>query len=261
MRNVSLILAALLLTSPAWARVDIILERTDTNEVTVSYKLTGEPNLVRAFALDIVADEVNIVDVNDNINGYYYIYPGSIQITGNQVDDWGTAVADSSYPGTLPGLDSNGVTIEMGALYTPTDDSSPNAPPTEGVLLKLYVNSEKGCLTVTENETRGGIVLTDPTVTPDVNLPGGLCFGPPVPPCWNYDCFACGDSNGDCLITSTDVLAVINAWPPKPYLPCADYSKDGLITSSDVLVLVNHWPPHEACPQAEGCGPCTPVSP
>ncbi|MBE0534682.1 MAG: hypothetical protein IH624_03370 [Phycisphaerae bacterium] len=60
-------------------------------------------------------------------------------------------------------------------------------------------------------------------------------------------CFAKGDSNRDCQITFTDVQAVIDAWPPKPYRWNADFNQDGQITFSDVNVLIQHWPPNAGC--------------
>jgi hypothetical protein len=180
MRKVSLILAVLLFAVPAWARVDIICVQTDSNEVTVSYVIDypnppgEEPNKIRAFALDITLDnDANITDVNDNVNDYYTIFPGSVVISDNEITDEGEAVADPcDYPeDTQPGLDSNGVTIEMGGLWSPPNDDHPNAPPVADILLKFYV--DKSCyVTITENDIRGGVVLTDPALDPDVNSPG-----------------------------------------------------------------------------------------
>jgi hypothetical protein len=257
MRKISLILAVLLLSAPALASVDITWEATGPNEVTVSYKVNGEPNLVRAFALDIIAD-CNIIDVNDEISEDYYIYPGSIQITGNTVDDWGSAVADNSYPGTLGGLDTNAITVEMGCLHDPPHDQSPDAPPLEGVLFKFYVDCTGGACkcNITENEARSGIVLTDPDVVFTVNLPGELTLCADDDP-WNYDCFDCGDGNGDCLITFADLMIIINAWDPEdPYNKAGDFNKDGLITFADVMVIINHWT--SGCTAQDGCLPCTP---
>ena len=72
---------------------------------------------------------------------------------------------------TLGGLGTSGITIEMGALYYPTDDSSPNAPLNQGTLFKLTL-SEQAKLTVKLNEARGGIVLTNPDVPAVVDLSG-----------------------------------------------------------------------------------------
>ncbi len=57
----------------------------------------------------------------------------------------------------------------MGALYYPTDDSSENAPPNSGTLFKLTL-SEPADVTVTLNEARGGVVLTNPDVPAEVDL-------------------------------------------------------------------------------------------
>jgi hypothetical protein len=182
MRKISLILAVLLFAVPAWSEVLITCSIDGDNVVTVSYDASGEPNLVRAFALDIVVSGADITDVNDEVSDYYYIYPGSIEIDGNEVTSWGTIVADSNYPGTLSG--PNAMTIEAGALYTPTDDSSPNAPPSSGDLFKFTMDAA-GTVTITENEARNGVVLTDPDLDPDVNAPG----------CGKDECFSSSDPN------------------------------------------------------------------
>lgn len=187
MRKVSLILAVLLFAAPALARVDIICEQIgDTNEVLVRYVVTvGEPNIVRAFALDITVDNGVITEVNDDVSAWYDIYPGSISIVdGNVVDD-GNAVADPcDHSDTQLGIDSNGVTVEMGALYSPPDDA--HGPPLTGDLLTFFV-SESCHVTITENGTRGGVVLTDPNQAPDdVNAPGCDIDVPP-PGCFPSD--------------------------------------------------------------------------
>ena len=176
MRKVSLILAVLLFAVPAWARVDITCVQTDTNEVTVSYSVqypAVDANKIRAFALDIILDnDANIIDVNDNVNDYYTIFPGTIVISDGEIDEDGEAVADpNDHTDTQPGIDSNGITIEMGGLWSPANDDGPNSPPTSGVLLKFYV-SRNCCVTIAENQARGGVVLTDPEQTVDYNAPG-----------------------------------------------------------------------------------------
>lgn len=177
MRKVSLILAVLLFAVPAWARVDITCEQTDTNEVTVSYAVDYPPgedaNKIRALALDITLDnDANIIDVNDNVNGDYTIFPGTMVISDGEIDDEGQAVADpNDHPDTQSGLDSNGITIEMGGLWSPPNDDGPNSPPSAGVLLKFYVD-KSCCVTITQNDARGGVVLTDETAEIDYNAPG-----------------------------------------------------------------------------------------
>lgn len=241
MRKLSLILAVLVLTAPAWARVDITCEQTDYNEVTVSYTVTGEPNKVRAFALDITLDnDVNITDVNTSANLEYTIFPGSVSISGGEVTDEGEAVADPcDYPpDTQPGLGSSGVTIEMGALWSPPNDGADDAPPDSNVLLKFYVeawSAVTSCtVTITENEARGGVVLTNPDEDPDVNAPDftvrepnclvGGNAGPAeysdwvswnYPDCWCYKYQCRGDADGKqeystywVLMVDLDALAV-----------------------------------------------------
>jgi len=220
MKKLGLIGAILLVAAaPAWARVDIKCavdyNSVDGNLVTVSYRVVSEPNKVRAFALDImVTSPAKIGDVN-NYPVYpgsslkkYWVYPGSIVIGGTPPDvtDAGTPVANPYDPcvpgGTQPGLDSNGVTIEMGSLYYPTQDSSPNSPagiktgsnwdqPGGGAwerLLQFRVNKRPATpvyVTITENTVRGGVVLTNGG-DPDVNAPIH----------WPLDCLIGGNADG-----------------------------------------------------------------
>jgi hypothetical protein len=196
MKKLSVVLAALLSTSPAWAAVQIIVV-PDGKTATVKYATTAGEK-VRAFALDITVDKGAILKISDFIRGEstaqkpgYGIFPGSFRnyITVNpdtgevaawDVNDY-TPVADPcDYPSnslagqnTLGGLGTRGITVEMGALYYPTDDSSPNAPLNQGTLFKLTL-SEAAKLTVKLNEVRGGIVLTNPDVPAVVDLTGAV---------------------------------------------------------------------------------------
>ncbi len=245
MRKISLILAfVLLLTAPVWAEVGIKCSIIVDNEVTVSYRVTeDEPNLVRAFALDIKVTGANIVDVNDLVSDYYTIYPGSIDIDGDEVIDWGTAVADPNDPGSITG--PNAVTIEMGALYSPTDDASPNAPPDQNdnnwyELLKFTCDGTPGAVAISENDTRGGVVMTDPTLDPDVNALG--CTGPG---CWLYltQCHGDSDNSGDVKVP--DFKALKDSWykvyPHLDYDPCADFDRNGDVKVPDFKTLKDNW--------------------
>ncbi len=174
MKKICLVAAILMLATTAEAVVNITCTPgtgADGNQVTVSYAVSGEPNKISGLGLDITVDSgAKIVSVS-NLNAKYNIYPGSIVITGGLITDYGTPVADPNFPGTLGGLGTGGITIEMGALYYPTGDNSPNAPPLTGDLLKFRV--DKSCtVTVAENAIRGGVVLTNPNLNPTVTPTG-----------------------------------------------------------------------------------------
>lgn len=201
--NLKIILAVFVLlftitftVEPARADVNITATQVgETNEVIISYDATSETNLVRAFSFDIQLDnDCNIVVVT-GINADYYIYPGTIQIDAlGNVIDYGTALAEySDLPsGTLSGLDSNGVTIEMASLYSPVGPGSPNAPAKSGNLLSLKL-SKSTCLTISGNVARAGatgVVMEDPSEIVQVNFPGLVCVEfDGFPPC-NY-CMHC----------------------------------------------------------------------
>jgi hypothetical protein len=279
MKKLSLVLAALLFTTPAWAAVRIIVEPSGKT-ATIKYATDGEK--VRAFALDITVDKGVIQGISDFIRGEstkdkpgYGIFPANFAryITVNpdtgEVAKWDpngyTPVADPCDPGALGGLGTNGITVEMGALYYPTDDSSPNAPLNQGTLFKLTL-SEQAKLTIKLNEARGGVVLTNPDVPATVNLTGAagisiagsgsvlapsdpdyaewVAVGKPI--CWTYPRQCRGDADGlkegnattgFYYVGPSDLNILIAAWQVKepPFGPgiaaiengiCADFAHD-----------------------------------
>jgi hypothetical protein len=186
MRKILLTLAVLMLATPALAAVRIIV--TDEGNLIAAIKYQTDGEKVRAFALDVTVSAGTIDAVSDYKKGEsvpgnigYGIFPANFarhitvdSVTG-EVQTWDvndyTPVADVADPGAAGALGSNAITIEMGALYSPPEDNSPNAPANSGTLCKIKVSGET-TVTVTENTTRGGVVLTDPAVTPTVDRTG-----------------------------------------------------------------------------------------
>ena len=289
-KKLGLVMAVLMVATPLWASVDITCSAPpDSFDVTVSYKVVGEVNSVRGFALDIMVDQgAKIKEVYMNsLDPNYWVYPGSIVIntTTNPptVSDKGTPVAnpyDPCLPGqTLPGLDSNGITIEMGSLYWPTGDNSPNAPKLSGKLLKFRVDKKPTCVTIRENAIRGGVVLTNPNLNPTVNAPQ-YCMTGEVPclpntvsyystwlaqgkpECWCYPRQCYGDADGKLETTKTgtyyvhfnDLNILLANWNVKgttmsvPGI-CADFKHDYETTKTgtyrvhfnDLNMLLANW--------------------
>jgi hypothetical protein len=262
MKKIVLTLVVLLLASPAWAvdTVDITAV-ADGNKVTISYASTGV--LPRAFSLNIqLDDDATIVAVGD-VNPDFPIHPGtiSIDLSGPEpVIDYGTPVApQSDLPSdTLPGLGTNGITIEMGSLYAPTGPGSPNAPDPCGVLLSITLdppsdgNDTQTCLTFTGNVARAGskgVVLEDPALDPTVTVPVALSvcvdFPAPYPPCWDLLTQCHGDTNDDSTVNITDFFALKDSWtksdPDPLYNPCADFNRDYTVNITDFFTLKDNW--------------------
>lgn len=183
MRKLSLLVAVLMCATPALAAVHIVVE-SEGSTAAVRYATDGEK--VRAFALDLTVDKGRILAISDFVRGEstadnpgYGIFPGNfgryitVDPETGEVASWDasgyTPVADPCDPGALGGLGTSGITVEMGALYYPTDDSSPNAPPNSGLLFTLTL-SEPANVTVALNEARGGVVLTNPDQAATVDL-------------------------------------------------------------------------------------------
>jgi hypothetical protein len=269
MRTIILALAVVLLAAPVWADVEITLTKISETEVEIGYE-ADDP--VRAFALDVTVTEGTITDVTDFVIGDdnygFGIFPANFSryITVNDqtgdVDDWlmpgYTPVADGGDLDALGGIDTNGVTLEMGALY----DS--NAPLLTGVLCRVTVDYETSTtLCVNGNATRGNIVLenlgdVDPAPV-CITLGGSVdCFPSSVeyedqyadweaygkPDCWcnssaitgrepdqigDRQCY--GDANGDTegalryRVSLDDMNMIIANWKKRMSQspnPCAD---------------------------------------
>jgi hypothetical protein len=154
----------------------------DSNELAwIRYECTaGE--VVRAFALDVTVDRGHIIGISDFFRGPsradaqgYGIFPASLRdhitiISGTNVD-WDVSgytplavVADS--PGdTLPGLNSDGVTLEFGGLWDP---SVPEAVPRpRGTLCALRLTGPAQ-VSLALNLSRGGVVPAFPDVVSPV---------------------------------------------------------------------------------------------
>jgi hypothetical protein len=198
MRKIVLTVAILMLATPALAAVKIIV--TDEGNLIAAIKYQTDGEKVRAFALDVTVSAGTIDAVSDYIKGEsvpgnigYGIFPANfaahitVDPATGDVQTWDvnayTPVAPATDPGALGGLGTNGITIEMGALYSPPEDNSPNAPPTSGTLCKIKVSGDT-TVSVTENATRGGVVLTDPAVSPTVNLTEAIKHIVPVLACF-----------------------------------------------------------------------------
>jgi hypothetical protein len=165
----------LMLAVPSVAAVNFTAV-DETCGAAIYYNATGEPNLVRAFALDITVDSgATITDITDYKEGVsvsgskgYGIFPGSIDINeSGDINDVGTPVAD---PCQLPsdtegGLGTSGITIEMGSLYV----GSANAPDPCGLLCKIVVDADCN-VTIVENVSRGEVVMEGATQA-TTNLP------------------------------------------------------------------------------------------
>jgi hypothetical protein len=122
---------------------------------------------ISAFALDVTVSAGTITQIgnyfigecNDTLKGYG-IFLGTIDIldTG-EVNDWGTPIGQvADLPGdTKPGLGNNGVTVEMGALYT-----TGKRPSRTGTLCRLKCSSSCN-MTVAGNVGRGKVVQENGT--------------------------------------------------------------------------------------------------
>lgn len=270
MKKVILALVVALLASPAMAVVTITATDLDgagpEGLVSIDYTVSGETELVRAFALDIQVD----AGIIDGVSGFktgvsvagdagFGIFPANFSryITVNPdgtVADWAAAgyspVAEAGDPGALGGIGTDGITIEMGSLY----DGDANKPANSGTLCIVDVN-ESCNLTITLNAVRGNVVLEN-AAEPTVDLQGcqvqkgpEVCFPQTYasyndwvqmgkPDCWcappkgsGYQCD--GDADGvtsgipfNFRVFTGDLSKVIDNWRKKIDDPTLDPCAD-----------------------------------
>ena len=186
-----LFLSLVLLPFVARAYVQVYVQATN-GLAYINYNCTaGE--VVRAFALDVTVDRGQILGVTNYFRGPcsataqgYGIFPASfrdsVTVSTGSNATWSVttysplAVPADNPGGTQPGLNSSGVTLELGALW---DASLPAAfPPASGTLCALRI-SQTANITVSANAVRGGIVAAprDVGITPQFT---GALVGPAV---------------------------------------------------------------------------------
>jgi len=198
MRRILLIVAMLLLATPALAAITVSAYYAGSGVVEVNYVTTGEPN-VRAYALNLslsngaTIDAIRDFKVGDT-NGFG-IFPGKFRdyinaATPNFKDPCYNPVAPPGDRDALTGLGTGGITVEMGALYTGAKPAGSGRLFTIDCNLKGAISS---VLTIATNATRGGpAVLEDGTVGA-ATLTGCTIqdIFPPAAPAWikyaNYD--------------------------------------------------------------------------
>jgi hypothetical protein len=155
MKTLLLFPSLLLLALSASANVLVFVQATN-GLACINYNCTaGE--VVRAFALDVTVDQGQILGITNYFRGPC------------------TVTADNP-GGTLPGLNSSGVTLELGAVWDPTLPAA--IPPASGTLCALQI-SQTANVSVTANLVRGGIVAAprDVLITPQFT---GALVGPAI---------------------------------------------------------------------------------
>jgi len=181
MKKLILILAILVVASPAFAVLDVNIVKLTGNQVQIRYTGADPCNLPRGFAL---AFEVNSTADVCGISAYktgeststskgFGIYPARIVIDAcGVVTGWGNPLADPCDPGAGDQvLPSKNFVLEFGSLYAPANDAV-NAPGADGNLCTLsYDCNSAASFTIkmySENVYRGGVVLENGTAV-DVN--------------------------------------------------------------------------------------------
>lgn len=281
MKKIIFTLVLVMLAAPAWAEISITA--TDMGDGVVGIDYSGSER-ARAFALDIIVDAGAITAISDfaigDDNNGYGIFPANFSRfinvdpeTGEVVDwtaDGYTPIANPDDPGALGGLGSNGITIELGSLYTT------NAPPMQGRL--CTVTCSQPCkITVTTNAIRGNVVLENGSEA-EVNLSGatevqvgegnistfsGLNASQwelvGRPDCWltsvnprqcHGDADGQSQSQNDYWVSTNDLDILIAAWnKPLSQLSgnqiCADFDHlpqgQYRVSTNDLDILIANW--------------------
>ncbi len=270
MKKIIAALVVLAIAAPAMA-TDVDAVQISGNEVKIIYDASGDPELVRAFGIDITLDsDANFIDTNDT-SADYPIFPGSVVIDMyGAVSDYGTPVGSvDDHPDTQQGLDFNNVTIEMGSLYAGGDP----APSDIGDLLVLELGNVGNSpvipavfnVSMANNTARGGIVLEGGGGGSNYGtaqlyystlsrseyitwLAWGGGEASAAPPTWRGWCWKCGDANASGAVTFGDLIYVWDGIPVSD--PNCDINMSGAVTFGDLIYM---WDILQA---GAGCAAC-----
>jgi hypothetical protein len=191
MKNTLVLLALLLLVHTTRGAVRVFVQNTN-GLASICYQCTAGET-VRAFALDVRVDRGQILGVTNYFRGPstataqgYGIFPASfrdhITVSSGSNANWTVsgydplAVTADNPAGTLPGLNSSGVTLEFGAVWDPTVPAA--IPPASGTLCALQL-SQTANVTVTTNGVRGGIIAAPSNIAITPQFTGAL-VGPAI---------------------------------------------------------------------------------
>jgi len=245
MKIILLVLAVLLIASPAWAGLTITAEQVgDTNTVRISYDMDDtDPNLPRAFALEISLSQENDANISavTCVHPEFHVYPGSIVIIGYVVADQGTPVAES---------DTNSMIVEIGSLCAADDPCHTPPSAKNGILLEFKVQNNADChVNLAKNTIRDGMVMEDSTQE----------FGPGYVTLIECDvlfdegCTCFGDVNGDGDVSGLDLSMILMylhpdyapgyTAPADPPYDCADINQDGNVSGLDVSAIISYLQP------------------
>src|SRR5882672_7753536 len=170
------LLATCLFATSCPASVRVFVQ--DTNGLAwLKYQCTaGE--VVRDFALDVTVDQGVIFGVSDFLVGVskpaaqgYGIFPASFRdhaTVGSgtnvtfDITQYSPMAVVTDYPGdTQPGLNSSGITLELGGLWDPNLPAA--IPAATGTLCALHL-SRAANVSVAPNGSRGGVIASPPDV-------------------------------------------------------------------------------------------------
>ena len=185
------LLLLLFLLCPVRGAVVVFVQATN-GLANINYTCTAGET-VRSFALDVTVDRGQIVAVTNYFRGLstaaargYGIFPASfrdnVTVSSGSNANWDAsgytplAVVADNPAGTLPGLDSGGVTLEFGALWDPTVPAA--IPPASGTLCSLQLNQTAN-VSIAANASRGGIIASPPDISISPQFIGAL-VGPAI---------------------------------------------------------------------------------
>ena len=137
-KRVMLVLLMFFIAAPAFAGITVECNQVkpECSEVIVEVRYamdTGEePNLPRAFGIDIYVDNGASIGTIYGFDPNFYVSPWTFDINGGD-PNWGIPVK---------GLDTNSFTIEMASLYAAGDTNHPTPPEPNGVLFSFTLDGD-----------------------------------------------------------------------------------------------------------------------
>jgi len=274
-----LILLVAVMTAPAMADVTITVSDNADGTADIDYACTGGDlsavgkSLMAGIALVVTVDAADTISAITNYKADgestiaspgYGVYMEEAQVYDTAGYGWnngvGDPIADPCDPGTVGGIGTNSIVLELGALYDATVATGDpcNAPDASGTLCTIAVTDGATALVDIELEDayRGGIAMEVGVADPCATLVDGAitsgvveCFdsghadytewqnvGEPDCWCYKYQCQGDGDGSkqgtiktGIYRVSFADLTILLDGWQKDAtdtaFDICADFDR------------------------------------
>lgn len=147
--------------------IEITAADASAQRLRIGYEVTSGSELPVGFGLNITLNNEATFREVGSASSYFPIHPGTVVILDGEIIDYGTPIAPPDAPGTLGGLGTSGVTVEMCVEGNPVEADLSDPRDFTGDAL---INNEDLSVFLNDWLQVGGPLITDLDKDTDVDL-------------------------------------------------------------------------------------------